>query len=401
VTIDAHAPGLLGMVEDAHVVVCLGPGGVGKTTSAAALAVAAAMGGRRVAVLTVDPAARLKDALELPETPGELHRVPLPASAQGTLDAILLDAKGIFDELVRRLAPTPAAAERVLENPVYRNVAGAFAGSDAYMALEQLLDIVQSDDFDLVVVDTPPASHALELFDAPERILALLDSRALEYLGEPMRILGGASSRIARGLLSAVLTGLERMTGLSLLSDISALATDFGAVVPGFRERARAIRALLRADDTRYVLLAAPDPHATRDLIAFAREVERAGVALDAVVVNRVLSFTLDDESVANAHGSAAPSATAARDTAAASRRRWSATLARHLVACARDLDTLRAAQRVVIEGLREGLLPASDGEAPVWVELPALSPAPTTLDGIVALARALTGTRARSTTAA
>ncbi|MBY0277700.1 hypothetical protein K2Z84_20385 [Candidatus Binatia bacterium] len=400
--LDAVAAGLLGMVEDARVVVCLGPGGVGKTTSASAIAVAAAMGGRRVAVLTVDPAARLKDALELPDTPGELHRVPLPDSALGTLDAILLDAKGIFDELVRRLAPTQAVADRVLDNPVYRNVAGAFAGSDAYMALEQLLDIVQSAEFDLVVVDTPPASHALELFDAPERILALLDSRALEYLGEPMRILGGASSRLARGLLSAVLAGLERMTGLSLLSDISALATDFGAVVPGFRERARAIRALLRADDTRYVLLAAPDPHATRDLIAFAREVERAGVTLDAVVVNRVLRFTPEDQAApaSLAHGSAAP---LGPSSGGAPRRRWSATLARHLVACAKDLDTLRAAQDAVIDGLRDGLLRAAEGDrsSPVWVELPALSPAPTSLDGIIALARALAGGRARSTSAA
>jgi anion-transporting ArsA/GET3 family ATPase len=395
------AAGLLSMVGDARVVVCLGPGGVGKTTTSAAIAVAAAMGGRRVAVLTVDPAARLKDALELPEAPGTLHRVPLPDSALGTLDAILLDAKGIFDELVRRLAPTHAVADRVLENPVYRNVAGAFAGSDAYMALEQLLDIAQRDAFDLIVVDTPPASHALELFDAPERILALLDSRALEYLGEPMRILGAASSRIARGLLSAVIAGLERMTGLSLLSDISALATDFGAVVPGFRERARAIRALLRAQGTRYVLLAAPDPHAARDLAAFAREVERAGVGIDAVVVNRVLRFTFDDPRGPAAHGSAAPAATTPGNAGGPPRRRWSATLARHLVDCARDLDTLRAAQRAVIDGLRAELIDDGDAAAPLWVELPALSPAPTTLDGIVALASALAGTRARSTTAA
>ena len=255
---DGHARGLLGLVESSRVVVCLGPGGVGKTTTAAAIAVAAALGGKRVAVLTVDPAARLKDALELPQNPGKPHRVPLPEGAAGTLDAILLDAKGVFDGLVRRLSPSADLAERVLANPVYRNVAGAFAGSDAYMALEQLLDIVATGDFDLVVVDTPPASHALELFDAPERILALLNSRALEYLGEPVRILGGASSRIARGLLSAVLSGLERMTGLSLLSDISALATDFGVVTPGFKQRAEAIRDLLRAPDTRYALLAAP-----------------------------------------------------------------------------------------------------------------------------------------------
>ena len=328
----------------------------------------------------------------------------MPESAAGTLDAILLDAKGVFDELVRRLAPTEAVADSVLDNPVYRNVAGAFAGSDAYMALEQLLDIVQRDEFDLIVVDTPPASHALELFDAPERILALLDSRALEYLGEPMRILGGASSRLARGLLSAVLAGLERMTGLSLPSATSALAPDFAAVVPRFRERAPAIRALLRARDTRYVLLAAPDPHATRDLVAFAREVDRAGVSLDAVVVNRVLSFTLEDTAAIGAHGSAAPSSHAAGETAApAARRRWSATLARHLVACAKDLDALRAAQRGVIEGLREGLTPppGSGRDEPLWVELPALSPAPTTLAGIVALARAMAGVRARSTSAA
>lgn len=403
-TVDhAPAPGLLAIVEDARVVVCLGPGGVGKTTSSAAIAVAAAMGGRRVAVLTVDPAARLKDALELPATPGTLQRVPLPGGALGTLDAILLDAKGIFDDLVRRLAPTTGVAERVLANPVYRNVAGAFAGSDAYMALEQLLDIVQRGDFDLVVVDTPPASHALELFDAPERILALLDSRALEYLGEPVRILGGASSRLARGLLSGVIAALERMTGLSLLSDISALATDFGAVVPGFRDRARAIRTLLRAGDTRYVLLAAPDPHATRDLVAFAREVERAGVGVDAVVVNRVLRFALDDEvRAAVAPGRTAPATPSSVD-GAAPRPRWSATLARHLVACAKDLDTVREAQRSVIESLHDGLVPCNGpGErAPLWVELPALSPAPTTLDGVVALARALASTRTRSTTAA
>lgn len=388
------ARGLLGLVDTASVVVCLGPGGVGKTTTAAAIAVAAALGGKRVAVLTVDPAARLKDALELPQHPGKLHRVPLPESATGTLDAILLDAKGIFDGLVRRLSPTPALAERVLANPVYRNVAGAFAGSDAYMALEQLLDIVATGDFDLVVVDTPPASHALELFDAPERILALLDSRALEYLGEPVRILGGASSRLARTLLSAVLSGLERMTGLSLLSDISALATDFGAVTPGFKKRAQAIRDLLRADDTRYVLLAAPDPHSARDILNFAAEVDRTGVSIDAVVVNRVLQFT--PLAPAGAHDASAP---------APQQLRWSATLARNLVACAKDLETLRTAQRLVIDALRESLLARhaanpTDTER-VWVELPALSPAPTSLAGIVALARALAGDRARSTSAA
>lgn len=401
--IAAGKPGLASLVHGARVVVCLGPGGVGKTTSAAAIAVAAALAGKRVAVLTVDPAARLKDALELPRDPGRLHRVPLPDDAPGTLDAILLDAKGLFDGLMRRLAPSAALAERVLANPVYRNVAGAFAGSDAYMALEQLLDIVHDEDFDLVVVDTPPASHALELFDAPQRILALLNSRALEYLGEPMRILGGASSRLARTLLSAVLAGLERMTGLSLLRDVSTLATDFGVVSPEFKKRAEAIRDLLRAPDTRYVLLAAPDPHGASDILTFAAEVDRAGVTIDAVIVNRVMQPPSPAGRSAHGIGGGQPTSEGERP---ASKRPWSSALARNLVACAHDLATLRAAQNDVIDKLRSGLATIdgaaarADGER-VWVLLPALTPAPTSLDGIIALARALDVNRPRSTSAA
>ncbi|MFM8413080.1 MAG: ArsA family ATPase [Alphaproteobacteria bacterium] len=388
----SDGPGALaGWLDGVRVVVCLGPGGVGKTTTAASVAIAAAIAGRRTAVLTVDPAARLKDALDLPERPGSLHRVPLPDGAKGTLDAVLLDAKGLFDGLVRRLAPTHDLAERILANPVYRNVAGAFAGSDAYMSLEQVLDLAAGSDHDLVVVDTPPASHALELFDAPQKVLALLQSRALEYLEDPTRILGNATSRIARGVLSGVVMALERMTGLTLMRDLSALASDFSEVAPRFRERAASIRDLLHAPTTRYALVTAPDPHGADDVLAFAGEVDRLGIRCDAVVVNRVLALDTAPSSARRPGGRAGQAAKAGPEIPVA--------LSRRLVECATDLAAIAEGQRRVVTRLREGLDDldlARGGTAPrLWLELPALRPAPVTLAEITDLARRLDSIRA------
>jgi anion-transporting ArsA/GET3 family ATPase len=371
------------LLDETRVVVCLGAGGVGKTTTAAALAIAAARRGDRVAVLTIDPAARLKDALDLPEEAGRLHRVPLPEGTEGTLDAILLDAKGLFDDLVRRLAGGSALAGAILENPIYRNIAGAFAGSDSYMALEQLLDIADDERFDLIVVDTPPATHALELFDAPDRILALLESNALDYLSEPIRILGAATGRIAQTILATILGAIERMTGLTLMSDISRLATDFGAIAPGFRARAHAIRDLLHSDETRFVLISAPDPHINKELLAFASQVDEAGIPIDAVILNRLFSpdnFVADKVVPTETKRGKAPQVA-----------KWSAGLARKMVHCSRDLEFLQANQTRILHELRAAFdNVGTHPEARLWTELPALTPPPTTLAGVTRLAELL-----------
>ena len=371
------------LLDGTRVIVLLGTGGVGKTTTASAVALAAARKGLRVVVLTVDPAARLKEAFDLPDEAGLLHRVPLPEEATGTLDAILLDAKGLFDQLVRRLSGGGNLADAILENPIYRNVAGAFAGSDSYMALEQLLDIAEDDRFDLVVVDTPPATHALELFDAPDRVLALLESRALDYLSEPLRLVGAATGRLAQGLLTTLLVALETMTGMHLMRDISRLASDFGAIAPAFRRRAESIRDLLHGEETRFVLVSAPDPLITPELLSFAHEVDQAGIPIDSVILNRVFDPRhVDRENLDNPP----PPRSSGKSSAP-----WSAGLARKLVQCNRELEMIQDEQHRLIEELRLGMQGVGTlPEARLWLELPAMTPAPTSMHGINTIASLL-----------
>src|SRR6185369_2122181 len=172
------ARGPLGsLLASQGLVICVGSGGVGKTTTAAALGIAAATAGRRTAVLTIDPARRLRDALGITTLDGEPHRVPLARhepAARGLLDAMILDTKRTFDDLIRRYAPTEAAAERVLQNRIYESISTALAGSQEYMAMERLHALAASGDYDLLVVDTPPTQHALDFLEAPERLTALL-----------------------------------------------------------------------------------------------------------------------------------------------------------------------------------------------------------------------------------
>ncbi len=355
------------LLESRRLIVCVGSGGVGKTTTTALLGVVAARRGRQAAVLTIDPARRLRDALGIQTLDDQPHRVPLErvdAAATGSLDAMLLDAKRTFDGLIRDYAPTPEAAERVLANRIYQSVSTALAGSQEYMAMERLHAIAASRRYDLLIVDTPPTQHALDFLDAPARLVALLTSRAAAILQNPALILARGGSRIAQAALGAVLRGLERFTGFDLLRDISEFVAGIEHYGEGFQQRAEAVSRFLHDRETAFLLVTTPEAARVGETLAFHAELERAGLPFGGFIVNRVLPPEL--------------LATVPVDTIEAGP---DAALARKLVAVQRRYATMVAAERAELERLRRAA-----PNAPI-VELALRTDEPTSLERLVALA--------------
>lgn len=283
------------LLDEKKVLLCLGGGGVGKTTVSAALALAAALRGRRAAVLTIDPARRLKDSLGIPDLGSAPTRVDLGpiGGADGELTAMMLDAKTTFDQLVARFAPSLDVAERILHNRLYQYVSGTLAGAQEYMALEKLYEIATAEAYDLLIIDTPPTHHALDFLDAPRRMIDLLGSRAISFLQRPSLLLLGVGSRFAQAGLEAILRALERFTGLRLLAEVADFVGNFDGMLEGFRNRADAVRRLLRDPSTAAILITSPEPLTVVESIEFYRELSEAGLCLGSVIVNRTVPGNL------------------------------------------------------------------------------------------------------------
>jgi len=274
---------------DQRLVVCLGSGGVGKTTTAAALAVAGAMADRETAVITVDPARRLKDSLGIADLDTIPRPVPLPR-AGGRLEALALDTKRTFDALVTRAAPNPTIAAAILRNRLYQELSNGLGGSTEYMAMEKLHELLHHGTYDLIVVDTPPSAHARDLLSAPVRMTELLASSAVRFLKTPASILGNEGG-LARMTLGAILKGLQRLTGMNLLQDLSDFAANFEHLVDGFRTRAQEVESALRERSTSFVLVTTPEPDTIESTIEFHRELERERFPVAGVIANRVYRF--------------------------------------------------------------------------------------------------------------
>lgn len=276
-------------ISGRSVIVCCGAGGVGKTTVSAAIGLALARQGARVAVVTIDPARRLASALGLEDLGDEPHRVASDATGDGELWALQLDAKATFDRLVRRHAPDEEAARRILDNRIYQHLSGAVAGSQEYMAVERLNELAEDGRFDVIVLDTPPAQNALDFLDAPERITRFIEGRALRLL---MRGPEGGAGRLGWKVLhvgsNTVLSLLERLTGAQLLRDIGEFLADFDGMYQGFATRARSVRALLSGDDSAFLVVTAPQEQPVREAVALWRRLEHDHFPVAGVVVNRM-----------------------------------------------------------------------------------------------------------------
>jgi anion-transporting ArsA/GET3 family ATPase len=270
------------LIKERSVIVCCGSGGVGKTTTSAAIALAAAQLGRHTCVVTIDPARRLADALGLGELTNTPHRIEGPW--RGELDAVMLDARGTFDRLVSEHARDAEQAARIFENRLYRNLVSALSGTQEYMATEKLYELYDTGRYDLIVVDTPPSRHALDFLAAPQRLTAFLDNKLFRLLLAP----GRASLRAVSVASQVLLKTIAKVAGKEIVEDTIAFFQAFDGMEQGFRDRAAAVDALLRGASTAFVLVTTPRRDAITEANYFTARLEETGRGVDLLISNRM-----------------------------------------------------------------------------------------------------------------
>jgi anion-transporting ArsA/GET3 family ATPase len=281
------------LVMTRRVLVAVGAGGVGKTTTAAALGVAAAARGRRVLCLTIDPARRLAESLGLERmsadeqvvAPELFARAGLPMT--GSLSAMMLDTKRTFDELVERYSSSPERARKLLSNKLYGYVSASLAGTQEYMAMEKLVSVQRDPRFDLIILDTPPTANALDFLDAPGKLVDALDSTTMRWFLQAFQSTGKVSFNLLARSAALVLRGLGRITGAGFLAAMAELITEMNDLFGGFRERAKVVEAALRSPDVSFVLVTSPAPMSLEEVMFFSERLAEASMPRGAFVVNR------------------------------------------------------------------------------------------------------------------
>ncbi len=287
-------PDLSPLIDRRRVVLCVGCGGVGKTTTCAALGLAAARKGKRVLCLTIDPARRLAESLGLHELKTEAQLIDPRVFAEagleitGSLTVMMLDTKRTFDSLVSALASSPEKRDWIFGNLLYKYISETIAGTQEYMAMEKLYAVKDDPSYDIVILDTPPTSHALEFLDAPQRLVDGVDSPAVRWFIKAFRKSDGLSFNLLRHSAATILKGMGRITGGTFLEQVALFISEVNELFGGWRARADEVSAALRGDDVAYVLVTTPDPMPIREVLFFAQRLQEQRMHPDAYVVNRM-----------------------------------------------------------------------------------------------------------------
>jgi anion-transporting ArsA/GET3 family ATPase len=288
------------VIANKRIVICGGSGGVGKTTTSAAIAMGAAAAGRKVAVVTIDPAKRLANSLGLKELGNEPALVdpelfgPAGVEMEGELWGMMLDSKRTFDDLIDRLAPNEKARDEVLGNRIYQELSNAVAGSQEFTAMAKLYELDRDHDFDLIVLDTPPSRNALDFLDAPDRLTQFFEGRTLQVFLRPT----GIAARVMGRGTGMVFGVLKRVTGIDLLEDLAVFFRSLSGMIDGFKERAQAVNKLLADRRTVFLLITSPEREPIDEAIFFWRKLKAARMPFGGVVVNRVHHDLLGDAEV-------------------------------------------------------------------------------------------------------
>jgi anion-transporting ArsA/GET3 family ATPase len=333
-------------LQGKRVCVCLGAGGVGKTTTSAALAFGLAARGQKVAVVTIDPARRLAAALGLGELSGEPRQIDSKLLAAqgvappGELWAMALDVKRTFDDVITRLSPDDASREEILANPVYRELSSAVSGVQELGAVTKLYELNAEHDFDVIVLDTPPSRNALDFLRAPENMLHFLEGRALKVFLAP----GGLAARFLGRGTGLVFAIFARVTGVDMLGELSTFFRSLSGVIDGFGERIRSVAELLREGTTSFLIVTSPEHEPAREAVFLAEQLSEAGMARDGAIVNRVHLHGLDGLSVEEVQALLAP------DLGESLARRTAHNLADFDVLAQRDRETIARLSRELDE---------------------------------------------------
>jgi anion-transporting ArsA/GET3 family ATPase len=285
------------MLKGKRICICAGSGGVGKTTTSAAIGMGAAAAGKKVAVVTIDPAKRLANSLGLDELGNEPTLVDPDRFAdqgltmKGELWAMMLDAKRTFDDLIERLAPDESTRDEVLGNRIYQQLSSAVAGSQEFTAVAKLYELERDGDYDLIVLDTPPSRNALDFLDAPDRLTQFLEGRALKVFLKPT----GLGMKVFGRGTSMVFSVLKRVTGVDLLEDLSVFFNALGGMLDDFKVRAEQVKSLLGDPQTTFVLVTSPEREPIDEAVFFWRKLKAARMPFGGVIVNRVHHDHLGD----------------------------------------------------------------------------------------------------------